>query len=62
LRWYRRGVEVQSKLPQLATYMGHVSIASTQTYLHFVGELMSVTSDRFAASSSKLLGMHSGEL
>ena len=61
LRWYRSGVEVQSKLPQLATYMGHVSIASTQTYLHFVGELMSVASDRFAARSAKLLGMHLGE-
>ena len=63
LRWYRSGIQVQSKLPQLATYMGHVSIASTQTYLHFVGELMSVASDRFEAHSAKFLGMHtrSGE-
>ena len=63
LRWYRSGVEVQSKLPQLATYMGHVSIASTEKYLHFVGELMSVASDRFEAHSAKFLGMHttSGE-
>lgn len=61
LRWYRDGVEVQSKLPQLATYMGHVSIASTQTYLHFAGELMSATSDRFAACSAKFLGVRSGE-
>lgn len=61
LRWYRSGVDVQSKLPQLATYMGHVSIASTQTYLQFVGELMLVASDRFGARSAKLLGMHAGE-
>jgi len=35
LRWYRSGVEVQSKLPFLSAYMGHVSIASTHYYLHF---------------------------
>jgi integrase len=29
LRWYRSGVDVQSKLPFLAAYMGHVSIVST---------------------------------
>ncbi len=29
LRWYSAGVDVQTKLPSLATYMGHVSIVST---------------------------------
>src|SRR5207245_9259480 len=24
-RWYRQGLDVQSKLPHLATYLGHVS-------------------------------------
>jgi integrase len=36
LRWYRTGTDVQAKLPLLATYMGHVSIASTQYYLRFI--------------------------
>ncbi len=49
LRWYRTGVDIQAKLPLLATYMGHVSIASTERYLHFVDELASHASDRFAA-------------
>jgi integrase/recombinase XerD len=59
LRWYRTGVEVQAKLPHLATYMGHVSVASTQEYLQFIGELMSVASDRFGARSERLLGLPS---
>jgi integrase len=56
LRWYRNGVELQSRLPQLATYMGHVSIVSTESYLHFVADLVSVASARFASHSARLLG------
>ncbi|MEN8233260.1 MAG: integrase, partial [Thermodesulfobacteriota bacterium] len=48
LRWYREGADVQSKLPLLATYMGHVSIVSTEYYLHFIDELAAVSSARFA--------------
>ena len=49
LRWYRTGADVRAKLPLLATYMGHVSIVSTEHYLHFVDELASHASDRFDA-------------
>ncbi len=49
LRWYRTGADIQTKLPLLATYMGHVSIVSTERYLHFVDELASHASDRFDA-------------
>jgi len=59
LRWYRTGAEVQAKLPHLATYMGHVSVASTQKYLQFIGELMAVASDQFGARAERLLGMPS---
>jgi len=48
LRWYRAGVDVQVKLPSLATYMGHVSIASTQYYLQFIEPLATEASERFA--------------
>ncbi len=48
LRWYRAGVDVQAKLPLLATYMGHVSIVSTQYYLHFIEPLTRLASARFA--------------
>ncbi len=56
LRWYRSGVELHSRLPQLATYMGHVSIVSTERYLHFVADLSSAASARFASHSARVLG------
>ena len=49
LRWYRTGADLRAKLPLLATSMGHVSIASTERYLHFIDELASQASDRFDA-------------
>lgn len=56
LRWYRGGVELQSRLPQLATYMGHVSIVSTEKYLHFVADLSAAVSARFASHAARLVG------
>jgi integrase/recombinase XerD len=47
LRWYRSGVDIQAKLPLLATYMGHVSIVSTEYYLPFIPDLALAASDRF---------------
>jgi integrase len=47
LRWYREGADVQSKLPMLSTYMGHVSIESTQYYLRFMEEVMNSAGERF---------------
>jgi len=48
LRWYRAGVDVQAKLPVLATAMGHVSIASTAYYLPFLEPVAQAASERFA--------------
>jgi integrase len=53
-RWYRQGVDVQSKLPHLATYMGHVSIASTHYYLRLSPELGQSTSRRFHQYANRL--------
>jgi integrase len=55
LRWYHAGVDVQSKLPLLSTYMGHVSVISTQYYLHFVEPLTTLASERFAQHYGELL-------
>lgn len=55
LRWYRSGVDVQAKLPFLATYMGHVSIVSTYYYLHFVEPLAAMASARFASAYGGLI-------
>jgi integrase len=47
LRWYRKGTDLPSSLPKLALYMGHVSIASTAYYLHWVPSLQRLASQRF---------------
>lgn len=48
LRWYHAGVDVQAKLPVLATAMGHVSIVSTAYYLPFLESVAQAASVRFA--------------
>jgi len=50
IRWYRDGADVQSNLPRLAMFMGHVSIVSTAHYLHFVPTIRELASERFEAS------------
>jgi integrase/recombinase XerD len=50
IRWYRAGADVQSNLPRLSMYMGHVSIVSTAHYLHFVPTMRELASDRFEAA------------
>jgi integrase/recombinase XerD len=50
IRWYRAGVDVQVKLPLLATWLGHVSIFSTYHYLHFVEDLRLAADSRFCDS------------
>ena len=50
LRWYREGVDVQSRLVLLSTFMGHVSIYSTQVYLTITGSLLQEGSNRFHAA------------
>lgn len=49
IRWYRDGADVQSHLPHLAMYMGHISIVSTAHYLHFVPTMRRLASERFEA-------------
>jgi integrase/recombinase XerD len=45
--WYQQGADVQKLLPQLATYLGHVSISATQVYLAMTPELLHAASVRF---------------
>lgn len=47
IAWYRAGADVQRLLPQLATYLGHVDIRSTQRYLSMTPELLHEASLRF---------------
>jgi integrase/recombinase XerD len=47
IAWYRDGADVQRLLPKLATFLGHIDIASTQRYLTLVPELLTEASIRF---------------
>src|SRR5262249_24665475 len=44
--WYRQGVDVQKLLPQLAVYLGHVHLASTQGDLSMTPQLLAKTNVR----------------
>lgn len=54
-RWYEEGRDVQSELPRLSMYMGHVSIASTTYYLRFMPAVVALASQRFASSCAELI-------
>jgi len=47
LGWYREGVDINTKLAWLSTYMGHVDIRSTHVYLHPTAELLEQVNGRF---------------
>lgn len=44
--WYRAGVDVQSQLPLLSTYLGHLNPTMTYWYLTAVPELLLLVSER----------------
>lgn len=47
IAWYREGADVQACLPLLATYLGHINLTGTQTYLTMTHELLGEASLRF---------------
>jgi integrase len=55
IRKYREGGDVQTHLPKLALYMGHVSIVSTAYYLHFIPEVAALAGERFSRRFSHLI-------
>jgi integrase/recombinase XerD len=54
-RWYEADTDVQSNLPKLALYMGHVSIASTAYYLRFMPAVVTLASQRFHRSCGAIV-------
>jgi integrase/recombinase XerD len=53
--WYKSGINPQSKLPYLATFLGHKDIQSTLVYLHMTPELLQEASERFRKHGAKAL-------
>lgn len=44
--WHREGVDVQSRLPVLATYLGHVRYSDTACYVTGTAELLGAAAER----------------
>lgn len=55
IRWFRTGADVQSCLPKLALFMGHVSIESTAHYLHWIPAVRALASARFEKHFGQLV-------
>jgi integrase len=55
LTWYREGVNPQSRLPYLATYLGHKDINSTLVYLTITQDLLQQASERFRLRGAHIL-------
>jgi site-specific recombinase XerD len=53
LRWYREGVDPNSRLMHLATFLGHVDPTSTAVYLPITEELLREADQRFRALAPK---------
>ncbi|HEY6343746.1 MAG TPA: tyrosine-type recombinase/integrase [Bryobacteraceae bacterium] len=53
--WYKEGINPESKLPHLATYLGHRDIASTLIYLNLTPELLYEASERFRKNGAATL-------
>ena len=54
-RWYKADADVQSQLPRLALYMGHVSIASTAYYLRYMPSVVALAGQRFERAFGDLV-------
>ncbi len=62
LAWYREGINPQSRLPYLATYLGHKDINSTLVYLTITQELLQQANQRFRVAEADVLQVIQGKL
>lgn len=46
LSWYRQGVDVETRLPLLSTYLGHANPGATYWYLTAIPELLALAAQR----------------
>ncbi|HEX7325310.1 MAG TPA: tyrosine-type recombinase/integrase [Rhodanobacteraceae bacterium] len=58
-RWYREGLDPQTRLLALSTFMGHVDVSSTAVYLTITPELLDQANRRFRTFAAAAL---TGEL
>lgn len=60
--WYKSGINPQSRLPYLATYLGHKDIRSTLMYLSITPELLQEAGERFRKRGAAALWTAEGSL
>jgi integrase/recombinase XerD len=60
MKWYRDGMDSQTLLPHLATYLGHKDIRSTLVYLNITPELLQQASERYRRRNADALGASGG--
>jgi len=60
LQWYRDGIDPQTRLPYLATYLGHKDIVSTLVYLNITPDLLQQASERYRQRGAVALGASGG--
>lgn len=53
--WYNSGINPQSQLPYLATYLGHKDIRSTLVYMDITPELLQEAAERFRKRGASAL-------
>jgi integrase len=53
--WYNSGINPQSQLPYLATYLGHKDIRSTLVYMNITPELLQEAGERFRKRGASAL-------
>jgi len=49
VEWYRAGLDVERKMPGLATYLGHSDVAHTYWYVEAIPELLQLATERLMA-------------
>jgi integrase/recombinase XerD len=47
LNWYRSNADVEARLPELTTYLGHVHVRDSYWYLSAVPELLKLATMRW---------------
>ena len=55
IRWYREGADVQARLPQLSTWLGHTDPKWTYWYLSASPELLALAAERLEAPLGRRL-------
>jgi integrase/recombinase XerD len=54
--WYRRGENVQARMPFLSAYMGHKNVRATLAYITMTPELLEEAGRRFHPLAARVLG------